>query len=123
MHCNYHCKIKARTQSIHMQNKQKIMLAVLGSTTNFDMPPEELEKFKKQHSLNGGSAGGSTEEDEEDEGYPESLVYVNSPKVRKRSQFCVKSHICPNAPIRCFLAFCLCNPVLQSGQIGEHTCY
>lgn len=54
---------------------------VLGSTTNFDMPPEELEKFKKQHSLNGGSAGGSTEEDDEDEDYPESLVYVNSPKV------------------------------------------
>ena len=81
-----------------MHYKQKIMLAVLGSTTNFDMPPEELEKFKKQHSLNGGSAGGSTEEDEEDEDYPESLVYVNSPKVRKSSQLCVKLDVCPEAP-------------------------
>ena len=73
------------------------MLAVLGSTTNFDMPPEELEKFKKQHSLNGGSAGGSTEEDEEDEDYPESLVYVNSPKVGKTGQLVVTLRICTSA--------------------------
>lgn len=51
--------------------------AVLGSTANFDFPPEELEQFQKDHSQNGGSAGPSTEEDDEDE----SLVYVPSPKV------------------------------------------
>lgn len=51
--------------------------AVLGSTTNFDFPAEELDQFQKDHSQNGNSAGPSTEEDDEDE----SLVYVPSPKV------------------------------------------
>ena len=50
---------------------------MLGSTTNFDFPAEELDQFQKDHSQNGGSAGPSTEEDDEDE----SLVYVPSPKV------------------------------------------
>lgn len=53
--------------------------AVLGSTSNFDFPPEELDKFTKDHNLNGGSAGASADEDEDD--YSENLVYVSSPKV------------------------------------------
>ena len=53
---------------------------MLGSTSNFDFPPEELDKFAKDHSLNGGSAGASTE-DSDDDDYNENLVYVSSPKV------------------------------------------
>lgn len=53
--------------------------AVLGSTSNFDFPPEELDKFKEDHNLNGGSAGASADSDEDD--YSENLVYVSSPKV------------------------------------------
>jgi len=53
---------------------------VLGSTSNFDFPPEELDKFAKDHNLNGGSAGASTE-DSDDDDYNENLVYVSSPKV------------------------------------------
>ncbi|KAL3157598.1 hypothetical protein ABBQ32_012048 [Trebouxia sp. C0010 RCD-2024] len=52
----------------------------LGSTSNFELAPEELEKFAKDHSLNGGAAASSSTEDEEDD-YTESLVYVSSPKV------------------------------------------
>lgn len=55
-------------------------LAALGSTSNFELAPEELEKFAKDHYLNGGAAASSSTEDEEDD-YTESLVYVNSPKV------------------------------------------
>jgi len=55
--------------------------AVLGSTSNFDFPPEELDKFAKDHNLNGGSKGASTE-DSDDDDYNENLVYVSSPKVR-----------------------------------------
>ena len=54
--------------------------AATGSTANFDLPPEELEKFSKEHHLDGGSqASHSTEDDDDD--YPENLVYVSSPKV------------------------------------------
>lgn len=55
-------------------------LAVLGSTSNFDFPPEELDKFAQDHNLNGGSARASTE-DSDDDDYNENLVYVSSPKV------------------------------------------
>ncbi|DBA72481.1 TPA: hypothetical protein ACH3X2_010246 [Trebouxia sp. C0005] len=54
--------------------------AVLGSTSNFDFPPEELDKFAQDHNLNGGSARASTE-DSDDDDYNENLVYVSSPKV------------------------------------------
>ncbi|KAL0052348.1 hypothetical protein WJX82_000691 [Trebouxia sp. C0006] len=54
--------------------------SVLGSTSNFDFPPEELDKFAKDHNLNGGSKGASTE-DSDDDDYNENLVYVSSPKV------------------------------------------
>ena len=57
---------------------------VLGSTTNFDLPQEEVEAFQADHSQNGGSAGPSNEEDDEDE----SLVYVPSPKVPHSYCFC-----------------------------------
>ncbi len=53
---------------------------MLGSTSNFDFPPEELDKFAKDHNLNGGSKGASTE-DSDDDDYNENLVYVSSPKV------------------------------------------
>ncbi len=53
---------------------------MLGSASNFDFPPEELDKFAKDHNLNGGSAGASTE-DSDDDDYNENLVYVSSPKV------------------------------------------
>ena len=53
---------------------------MLGSTSNFDFPPEELDKFAKDHNLNGGSTGASTE-DSDDDDYNENLVYVSSPKV------------------------------------------
>ena len=52
---------------------------MLGSTSNFDFPPEELDQFAKDHNLNGGSASSATEDDDDD--YTESLVYVSSPKV------------------------------------------
>lgn len=54
--------------------------AALGSTSNFELPAEELEKFAKDHSLNGGATASSSTEDDEDD-YTESLVYVSSPKV------------------------------------------
>ena len=58
--------------------------AALGSTANFDLPAEELDKFAKDHNLNGGGqATNSTEDDDED--YPENLVYVSSPKVGSSS--------------------------------------
>lgn len=56
--------------------------AVLGSTSNFDFPPEELDKFAKDHNLNGGSAANASTEDDDDD-YTESLVYVSSPKVNQ----------------------------------------
>ena len=54
--------------------------AALGSTSNFELPAEELEKFAQDHSLNGGGAASNSTEDDDDD-YTESLVYVNSPKV------------------------------------------
>ena len=58
----------------------RVCHAALGSTSNFELPPEELEKFAKDHSLNGGAQSNSSTEDDEDD-YTESLVYVSSPKV------------------------------------------
>lgn len=54
--------------------------SALGSTASFDFPPEELDKFAKEHNLNGGSATTSSE-DSDDDDYTENLVYVSSPKV------------------------------------------
>lgn len=54
--------------------------AALGSTNNFELPAEELEKFTQDHSMNGGGAASNSTEDDEDD-YTESLVYVSSPKV------------------------------------------
>lgn len=64
----------------HILYEVTTCLAALGSTSNFELAPEELEKFAKDHSLNGGAAASSSTEDEEDD-YTESLVYVSSPKV------------------------------------------
>lgn len=55
-------------------------VAALGSTSNFELPAEELEKFTQDHSMNGGGAASNSTEDDEDD-YTESLVYVSSPKV------------------------------------------
>ena len=55
-------------------------VAALGSTTDFELPAQELEKFAQDHSLNGGGAASNSTEDDDDD-YTESLVYVSSPKV------------------------------------------
>lgn len=55
-------------------------VAALGSTNNFELPAEEVEKFAQDHSLNGGGAASNSTEDDDDD-YTESLVYVSSPKV------------------------------------------
>ena len=57
-----------------------------GSTSSFDLPQSEVQKYEQQHSQ--GSNGASAEEEEP--GRDESLVHVSSPKVRglPESQSC-----------------------------------
>ena len=64
--------------------------AATGSTTQLDIPAEEVEKFQSDHSQNGGPPSSpTTEEDDEDE----SLVYVPSPKVPASHQcLCLMMH-------------------------------
>lgn len=93
-------KCHISTSQIHIKLADLVSItkhcpAALGSTSNFDFPPEELDKFTKDHNLNGGSAGASADEDEDD--YPENLVYVSSPKVEPMragsSYYCQKHHM------------------------------
>lgn len=57
--------------------------AATGSTTQFEIPPEDVEKFQSDHSQNGGSLSSNTTEDDDED---ESLVYVTSPKVLTHHQ-------------------------------------
>lgn len=66
--------------SFHVVTIGSYAVAALGSTNNFELPAEELEKFTQDHSMNGGGAASNSTEDDEDD-YTESLVYVSSPKV------------------------------------------
>ena len=67
---------------MHPHGKQTELehAAAMGSTSNFELPAEELDKFAQDHNLNGGRAATSSTEDDDDS-YAESLVYVTSPKV------------------------------------------
>lgn len=82
---SFQLHVRRRVDAAAAPTSQPAMVSALsgdalGSTSNFELPPEELEKFAKDHSLNGDTTASSSTEDDEDE-YTESLVYVSSPKV------------------------------------------
>ena len=65
-----------------------------GSTSSFDLPLSEVQKYEQQHSQ--GNNGASAEEEEP--GRDESLVHVSSPKVRGCQMAEVACIVCVPSP-------------------------
>eukprot|EP00891_Asterochloris_glomerata_P008048 jgi/Astpho2/8048/Aster-02998 len=76
---SFHMKLRRHVEARTQAAPSPMMTppTVGGSTSSFDLPQSEVQKYEQQHSQ--GSNGASAEEEEP--GRDESLVHVSSPKV------------------------------------------